>query len=645
MPRFSGAGGARSPCGGAALVFRKGAANIIPVLYWGTPPRRRRWMVTAAESMRGLAAYFHSLVHDSARGDRMTTARHRSFIASRLLGGLFALAVFPVYLAVLGRPSMISALAFVWFLSPIAVAVFLSRTGRLGAAHLVSAANLTGLVVFAAALTGGITSFLIAWMVVVPIEAALSGERRVVLAGLVLAALALAGLAAATFLGALPPAPPLVAPHPAALALLGSLSALVYAGGLAVSVQHVHWQSEAAIRQEQSRYRLLADNATDLITRHDAYGKVVFASPVAQSLLGRPAQSLLGEGLFERVHVADRPAYLAALNRCGVSGEPVSVEFRARVAREEDGSGDFVWLEMRCRPIGGFGEAGEAAGTDQIVAVTRDIMERKAHEAELLEACDAAESASRAKTQFLANMSHELRTPLNAIIGFSEIFTRELFGPPGDERYGEYARLIHESGDHLLAVVNEILDLSKIEAGRFTIVAEPFDAAALATSCCEIMRHQAEQKNIALECEAEAALPDLNADKRACKQMLLNLLSNAVKFTQEGGRVGVSLRRAGESIEIAVQDSGIGIAEQDLPKLGDPFVQAEASYSRNYEGTGLGLSVVKGLARLHEGSLDIASQPGRGTLVTIRLPVDGVEESAPERAPEPQRVTKLAVGG
>lgn len=599
-------------------------------------------------SKRGLGAYFHSWVHESAHDDAMTVARHRSLIASHLLGGLFALAVFPIYLTVMGRPSLMSALAFVWFLSPIAIAVFLSKTGRLGVAHLISAANLTGLVTFAAALTGGITSFLVAWMIVVPIEAALSTERRMVLASIAIACLGLVFLGAGTYFDFLPPARTF-SQEPALLALLGSVSALVYAGGLAISVQVIHKQSEEAIRQGEQRYRLLAENATDMITRHGQGGQILFASLAAERLFGIPPKALLDDGLFKRIHVADRPTYLEALNRCLAKNVPVSIEFRARAKRNhrEKGDGTFQWMEMRCRPVASVvdNDRAEAGPAEQIVAVTRDIMERKLHEDEILKARDAAEGASLAKTQFLANMSHELRTPLNAIIGFSEILTRQLFGTLGDERYNEYARLINESGDHLLNVVNEILDMSKIEAGKFTIVAEPFDVTGLVKSCSDLMKHQAEKKKIKLETRIEGLQPELVADKRACKQMLLNLLSNAIKFTDEGGHIYTSVRRAADSIEITVADNGIGIAEKDLANLGNPFVQAESSYDRSYEGTGLGLSVVKGLVRLHGGSLDMKSELGSGTVVTIRLPIEAASiESVDEPRVQEAEITKLAVG-
>jgi two-component system, cell cycle sensor histidine kinase DivJ len=253
---------------------------------------------------------------------------------------------------------------------------------------------------------------------------------------------------------------------------------------------------------------------------------------------------------------------------------------------------------------------------------------------------DEAEGASRAKTQFLANMSHELRTPLNAIIGFSEILNRELFGKLGEERYRDYAHLIHESGEHLLNVVNDILDMSKIEAGKFTIVKEPFDVAPLVKSCCDILRHTAEQRWVALIMDVAPGLPELPADKRACKQMLLNVISNAIKFTGAGGWVRVTARQRGDAVEFSVADNGIGIAEQDLSKLGTPFVQANPSYDRNYEGAGLGLSVVKGLTRLHGGHFELTSALGKGTIATIVLPLETSGESA--ESPLPRHAASAA---
>ena len=578
--------------------------------------------VFSGESVRGVAAYFGSLVHDSARGDALTLARHQSFIASRLLGGLLAACVFPIYLVVGGKPSLLGAVAFLWLLSPIAIAIYLSRTGRFAAAHLISAANFAGLVTYCAWLTGGLASGLLAWLVVVPLEAALANDRRIVAWAAGAAGLGLGILAVVGAFGLVPPAPSL--PFSAsAFALIGTAAATAYGAALVVMIQIVHQNSEHAIYAGEERYRLLAENANDMITRHDDKGRVVFASPAAQQLLGEPVQKVLGDGLFERVHVADRPAYLTALSRCQTGNEAIAVEFRVRRAGASE-TARYTWVEMRCRPMQPEGAAKrERPG---IVAITRDISDRKAQETELLRARDEAEGASRAKTQFLASMSHELRTPLNAIIGFSEILDRELFGALGEERYRDYARLIHDSGEHLLNVVNDILDMSKIEAGKFKIVKEPFGVASLVNSCCDIMRHTAEQKSLSLEVDVAPGIPELAADKRACKQMLLNVIANAIKFTEPGGWVRVSARTEGGNVMFTVADNGIGIADEDLPRLGNPFVQADSAYDRSHEGAGLGLSVVKGLVRLHGGTIALKSKLGEGTTATIVLPLDSPAE-------------------
>ncbi len=530
-----------------------------------------------------------------------------------------------------------SALACIWFVSPIGIALFLYATGRLSLAFLISAANMTGLVTFAAAMTGGINSFLMVWMIVIPLEAALSGSRRVVTWAIVFAVLAIASLFIVSLTETLPQTNSIPI-DPQILSLIGILSAALYAGALAVSIQLFHKQSEDMIRQKEQRYRLLADNANDMITHHDSSGNITFASPACKRILGEEAGALQGNAFAMRIHEADRAGYLKALSTCAGERLPATAEFRIMKSNgliEANGSGtqeSYIWAEMRCRPavfatLNNDSEQNSNLACD-VVAVTRDISAQKAQEVEILKARDDAESASRSKTQFLANMSHELRTPLNSIIGFSNLISQEISGKPGEERRHEYMRLIHESGEHLLQVVNDILDMSKIEAGKFDIVAEPFNMVWLVQSCYQIMEYEAQDKSISLTSDIEPGLPELVADKRACKQMLINLLSNAIKFTKEGGWVKVIARKEGNAIALTVADNGIGIAPEDIPKLGDPFVQAEASYARSYEGSGLGLSVVKGLAHLQGGGMKIESDLGIGTQVTIHLPIDQSHEDA-----------------
>jgi signal transduction histidine kinase len=250
----------------------------------------------------------------------------------------------------------------------------------------------------------------------------------------------------------------------------------------------------------------------------------------------------------------------------------------------------------------------------------RYAIERKRIETQLVEAKKAAEAADRAKTDFLANMSHELRTPLNAIIGFSSMMSMELRGPLGHTAYKEYAEDIHQSGRHLLDVINDILDLSKISVGKFDIDADTLSLPAVIDDCVHMVRIKAEAAGLALIIDAPADLPPLCADERIIKRILLNLLSNAIKFTEKGHvRIAAEAMPDG-AITLKVEDTGIGIAASALPRLMRPFVQIDGSLSRKYEGTGLGLSLVKSMVELHGGSVELASELGVGTTVTLRFP-------------------------
>ena len=564
-----------------------------------------------------LTRIFDGLVHPSAAGDHFAFMRHRSFLAGHFAASLVVLAILPLGLAVAGPVSPIQAALLAWLILPLAIAFYLSRTGRLEVAHILSAAVLTGLIVWLAAMTGGMTSLTLVWLVVVPFEAALSGSRRVAGAAVGVALMGLAGLAVAAHFG-------LVSDfgEAAARTWLGAIvipSAIIYAGGLAIRMEGIARDIAGVARQGEERYRLLADHATDMITRHAANGDVEFSSPAARSLTGAPASEILGGGLLCRVHIADRPTFLKALSDAFNSGKPATAEFRLRRTHADDPREDsFIDVEMGCRPA-----MDERGATRAVVAVTRDITGRKAQELELRQTRETAERANLAKSNFLAHMSHELRTPLNAIIGFSEILGNEFFAAAGNERQREYARLIHESGEHLLEVVNGILDMSKIESGMFDLKVEPVALLPLVERCREMMAHQAIERGVAVTTVLPPGLPEIAADRRACRQMLINLISNAIKFSDRGGRVTVGARFDANTAAIFVRDDGIGISEADLPRIGTPFVQVDSTYGRRFEGTGLGISMVKGLAALHGGRLEIESRLGAGTTATIYLPLSG----------------------
>jgi cell cycle sensor histidine kinase DivJ len=560
-----------------------------------------------------------ALLHPSARYDALTGARHRAFMAPRLLGSLAAFAAFPVYLAMRGAPTALEVAAFAWLIAPILLSWFLSRTGRYESAHVLSSLALAGLVMMIAIPTGGIESFAAVWLVAVPLEASLSASRRVVAFAAVLALSCAGALIVMGTLNVLPPVEAGASAR-AVFTAFGITSATLYAAALAFGSESLSRTGVALLNSEEDRYRLLARNMSDVISRHRHSGAVQFISPAAEALLGTPVSRLLGHGLFDRVHVADRPAYLTALSDAARGGEARSVEFRLRrdVPRAR-GAADFIWVEMRCRPLE---QAATTTASDcEVVAVMRDVTDRKIQEQALDSARTAAEQADASKSRFLATMSHELRTPLNAIIGFSEMIAQEDVLMIDAARRKEYAQLINDSGQHLLSVVNGILDMSKMESGNFEISPEPFAPRGALISCCNLLALKARENGIDLVTRAGEDLPVITGDPRAFKQILLNLVSNAIKFTERGGTVTVSAGVEGPRLVVRVADNGVGISADDLKRIGDPFFQAGKTYQRRHEGTGLGLSIVKSLVGMHGGEMTVQSKIDEGTTVTVALPL------------------------
>jgi signal transduction histidine kinase len=248
----------------------------------------------------------------------------------------------------------------------------------------------------------------------------------------------------------------------------------------------------------------------------------------------------------------------------------------------------------------------------------------EATSSELSAALVAADSANQAKSEFLAAMSHELRTPLNAVIGFSEILTMEALGPLGNARYLEYARDIRGSGKHLLALINDILDLSRFDAGQADLQEDEVSVVDLIGPVLRMVPDQVAETNVTIDRKIEARLPSIRVDKRRIQQVLINLVSNGIKFTPAGGRVCVSAFRAGEEIAISVTDTGIGIATEDIPKAFERFRQIDSRLSRKYEGSGLGLPLARQLMEAHGGRLVLESELHRGTVVTVYFPPERI---------------------
>ncbi len=316
------------------------------------------------------------------------------------------------------------------------------------------------------------------------------------------------------------------------------------------------------------------------------------------------------------VHLHDRVGALRAISECQNASRSATIQMRLVAAQADAPAADERWFELVCVPQQGRG----GSPLTPVLAIVRDITAHKQAEAGLRAQLDDAHRASASKTRFLANMSHELRTPLNAIIGFSDILRSRAVPPGAEHKRAEYYDLIHQSGMHLLEVVNQILDVSKIEADKYDIRPEPTDVGALLASCVAMFGAQASQKGVDLAFEPAPDVPQIMADPGALRQVVINLIANAIKFTDSGGRVRAKLGRGEAGVEIAVADDGIGIAAQDIPVLCNPFFQAGGPNERCSEGLGLGLSIVVGLVDLHGGAMAIESEPGVGTTVRVTLP-------------------------
>ena len=354
--------------------------------------------------------------------------------------------------------------------------------------------------------------------------------------------------------------------------------------------------------------------AGDLQFSLDSDGVVASVDMNSAKLLGVQSKMLEGTALIDRVHVADRVEYLSLLAdlRAGSASSKIDVRLRSIE------NGDTVFRTYRLEG---------AASARAITLVGRSLEGEQKLLDEIATLKAELESERIGKGRLLAAVSHELRTPLNSIIGFSDMLSHEMGGKLANEKQREYAGLIHQSGHYLLELVNAVLDNSRLETGNYSIDPQNFAFRDAAEMCTSVMLPQAEKKGVAFCHRVGAGIGELVADRRAIQQILLNLASNAVKFTQSGGCVTIDATRVMASgramLEISVSDTGIGIEPEDMQRIGTPFVRADNNYTRAQEGSGLGLSVVKGLVELHQGSMQLKSCPGEGTIVTIRLPVAG----------------------
>jgi two-component system cell cycle sensor histidine kinase PleC len=407
--------------------------------------------------------------------------------------------------------------------------------------------------------------------------------------------------------------------------------------GIAVDVTEQKTLAQKTVEAD-SRLRDAIETIPEAFVLWDAQNRLVLCNSNFQQLHNLPDEVIAPGTPYELVVEAGRKPIVSS-QVTGSNERPGARTFEARldddrwlhVSERRTKDGGYVSVGTDITPIKAHEEK-LMASEQRLMRTIADLrasqqtLERQADElADLAdkyaEEKTKAEEANEAKSKFLANMSHELRTPLNAIIGFSEIMQSAMFGPLGTEKYGEYCRDIHQSGQYLLDVINDVLDMSKIEAGRIRPDLAEIRVGRLLNAAMRIVSARADDKRLTLTADIAHGLRVV-ADARLLKQIVLNLLSNAVKFTPEGGHVIVRARSSGRQLRIVIADTGIGIPKDALARLGRPFEQVESHVSRTHQGSGLGLAIAKSLTELHGGTLHIRSTPGRGTVVLLRMPVD-----------------------
>jgi PAS domain S-box-containing protein len=368
---------------------------------------------------------------------------------------------------------------------------------------------------------------------------------------------------------------------------------------------------DSALRKSSERYQAIVDTQTELISRYRPDGSRTFVNDAycryhnvrREDLIGRSAYAEMSEEALERLH---------RLHHELTPESPTAI--LVNMTEREDGSESWVeWTKQ-----GLFDDDGELI---EIQAVGRDVTKQKRAEHGQQRALLQAEEANRVKSEFLANMSHELRTPLNSIIGFAEVIDTELFGPHSSQKYKEYAHDIGHSAGHLLTVINDILDLSRIEAGKTEVAVDNVHVGLVANECLAMTKPLAESKNQSVDNNLPSELPTIQADPRHVRQIFINLLTNAIKYTGEGGQISLAGTQDGKKLTIVVTDNGRGIAPEDRERVLEPFGQSRQHPHVSHPGTGLGLSICKQLTELNGGSLVLKSTLDVGTQISVTFPV------------------------
>lgn len=355
------------------------------------------------------------------------------------------------------------------------------------------------------------------------------------------------------------------------------------------------------------------DSLPDAASLHSKNGNAIWLSQKAEILFGVESSQSQKYELFSVVNPQDRLFVLKAFSDCHISGETQDITFRCQMTNDL-GEPVTHQIELRISPY-------LLAGENHCLAIMRDVTKQTMELNSSRKQADIAQNSCDTKSMFISNVSHELRTPLNSIIGFSQMLMGEASLVIDENKKVEYAGLINKSANHLLAVINDILDLSKIEAGKFQVILESINAKDEIVGTMNLLKPIADAAGVKVQVEVDDTICDITFDPRAFRQIIINLVANAIKFSSPGQFVEIRLKRTVKKVLLEVSDTGIGMDKETLGKLGSVFYQANQSLSKQYEGAGLGLSIVRGLVELHDGKVSFESAPDAGTTVHVEFPV------------------------
>ena len=555
-----------------------------------------------------------SWVHTSIDAHGSDFPQHTSFMAKSITVALITSVVLPIVALTLSGIPLAAALGGTIVAIALLSCLWVSKTGKLSTAKAAVGLLICALLAIFVAATGGLRSPYIVLFAALPFLSivGLKGSQ------LLYTAIAATGIAIALAfsweLQTLAQSFGALSPFDMNHVLIATLLLFGVAVFAVRNLNHAMKTERANTTKAQRHLNLLSQNGSGLIAEHDATGKTLFVGANCRAITGTSAAALHNSGYLEKVHLQDRVIFLKALSDAAHTGHDQMCEIRMRYK----GAEQQIWktLEVVLRP--------QKSKTNRflgIVSTANDVSERNALRANLAAAEEKIEKSAIAQRKFLATIGHELRSPLSAIIGFSEIMNKDMFDGLENKTHREYVGLIQNSGQHLLHVVNDMLDMTRIESGKYELNLSTFDLVSVSDATLNMLRPLAVKNATRIACDVSANLPKMKADKNACQQILINLVSNAIKFSPDDGIVSISARQHGRSIRIQVKDNGIGIAPSFMPLLGQPFEQADKKLSRKFEGSGLGVSVVKGLVDLHGGKIDFDSKEGKGTTVTLTLPI------------------------